>query len=134
MMSKWSDDSACWVVHNVRLYSVLDTVVISGEDVCCSVMFGTLVVVLVLCGPSCWYAVLYVCVCCFVVRGCAFSRRYIDVCDMFSVVNVYLDHLKFCVMCINGWRYVCCGKYYVCLWLVWWAHLLPCATYRCALL
>ena len=31
-------------------------------------------------------------------RGCAVSRRYINVCncDMFSVVNVYLDHLKFC--------------------------------------
>ena len=25
------------VVHNVRLYSVLDTVVISGDAVCCSV-------------------------------------------------------------------------------------------------
>ena len=58
------------------------------------------------------YAVLYVCVCCFVLCGCAVSRRYIDVCycDMFSVVNVYLDHLKFCVVCINGRRlYVCCG-------------------------
>ena len=43
MMGKWSDDSACWVIHDVRLYSVLDTVVISGEDVCCSVVFGTLV-------------------------------------------------------------------------------------------
>ena len=31
------------VVHDVRLYSVLDTVLISGEDVCCSVVFGTLV-------------------------------------------------------------------------------------------
>ena len=44
------------------------------------------------------YTVLYVCVCCFVVRGCAVSRRYIDVCycDMFSVVNInmYLNHLK----------------------------------------
>ena len=61
------------------------------------------------------YAVLYVCVCCFVVRGCAVSRRYIDVCycDMFSVVNVYLNHLKFCVVCINGRRYVCCGECYV---------------------
>ena len=58
------------------------------------------------------YAVLYVCVCSFVVRGCAVSRRYIDVCycDMFSVVNVYLDPLKFCVMCVNGRRYVCCGE------------------------
>ena len=56
------------------------------------------------------YAVLYVHVCCFVVRGCAVSRRYIDVCnwDMFSVVNVYLDHLKLCVVCINDRRYVCC--------------------------
>ena len=48
------------------------------------------------------YAVLYLCVCCFVVCGCAVSWMYIDVCccDMFSVVNVYLDHLKFCVVCI----------------------------------
>ena len=35
MMRKWSDDS--------RLYSVLDSMVISGEDVCCSVLFGLLV-------------------------------------------------------------------------------------------
>ena len=58
------------------------------------------------------YAVLYVCVSCFVVRGCGISRRYIDVCycDMFSVVNVYLDHLKFCVVCINSRRYVCCSE------------------------
>ena len=54
-----------------------------------------------------WYVcdvLLYVRVSCFVVRGCGVSRRYIDVCycDMFSVVNVYLDHLKFCVVCINS--------------------------------
>ena len=61
------------------------------------------------------YAVLYARVSCFVVRGCAVSRRYINVCncDMFSVVNVYLDHLKFCVACINSRRYVCCGECYV---------------------
>ena len=55
-----------------------------------------------ICGEDCvWYvcdvlyAVLYVRVSCFVVRGCAVSRRYIYVCncDIFSVVNVYLDHL-----------------------------------------
>ena len=58
------------------------------------------------------YAVLYVRVSRFVVRGCAVSRRYIYVCnsDMFSVVNVYLDHLKFCVVCMNGRRYVCCSE------------------------
>ena len=52
------------------------------------------------------YAVLYVRVKCFVVRGCAVSRKYIHVCncDMFSVVNVYLDYLKFCVVCIDGLR------------------------------
>ena len=48
------------------------------------------------------YAVLYVRVSCFVVRGCGVSRRYIDVCycDMFSVVNVYLDHLCCSVLCV----------------------------------
>ena len=58
------------------------------------------------------YAVLYVRVSCFVVRGCGVSRRYIDVCyyDMFSVVNVYLDHLKFCDVCINSRMYVCCSE------------------------
>ena len=29
---------------------------------------------------------------------------------LFSVVNVYLDHLKFCVVCINSRRYVCCSE------------------------
>ena len=48
-------------------------------------------------------------------RGCAVSRRYIDLfyCDMFSVVNVYLDHLKFSGVCINGRTYICCGECYV---------------------
>ena len=61
------------------------------------------------------YAWLYVCVFCFVVCGCADSRRYIDVCycDMFSVVNVFLDHLKFCVVCINGRMNVCYGECYI---------------------
>ena len=53
-----------------------------------------------------WYVcdVLYVRVSSFVVRGCAVSRRYINVCncDMFSVLNVYLDHLKLCVLDTNG--------------------------------
>ena len=61
-----------------------------------------------------WYVcdVLYVCVCCFVVRGCAVSRTYRDVCycDMFSVVNMCLDNLKLWVVCR---RYVCCGECYV---------------------
>ena len=32
---------------------------------------------------------------------------------MFSVVNVSLDHLKFCFVCINDRGYVCCGECYV---------------------
>ena len=45
-------------------------------------------------------------------RGCAVSRRYINVCNcyMFSVVNVYHDYLKLCVVCIDSRRYVCCGE------------------------
>ena len=48
---------------------------------------------------------LYVHVSCFVVRACAVSRRYIYVCncDVFSVVNVYLDHFKVLREC-NGER------------------------------
>ena len=58
------------------------------------------------------YAVLYVRVSCFVVHGCAVSRRYIHICNcnMFSVVNVYHDHLKFCVVYINVGRYVGCSE------------------------
>ena len=43
------------------------------------------------------YAVLYFRVRCFVVRGWAVSRRYINICncDMLGVVNVYLVNLKF---------------------------------------
>ena len=58
------------------------------------------------------YALFHVRVSCFVVHGCAVPRRYINVCncEMFSVMNVYLDHLKLCVLCINGGRYVCCSE------------------------
>ena len=50
------------------------------------------------------YAVLYVSVNCFVVHGCAVSRRYIHICnsDVFSVGNMYIDHLKLCVVGNNG--------------------------------
>ena len=49
---------------------------------------------------------------CMELHGCAVSRRYTHVCnyDMFSIFNVYLDHLKFCVVCIYGQKYVCCGE------------------------
>ena len=61
-----------------------------------------------------WYVcdVLYVRVSYFVVGGCAVSRRYLNGCncDMFSVVNVYLDHMKLWVVGIDGRRYVCCNE------------------------
>ena len=62
----------------------------------------------VMCCMQCWMSVSN----CFLVRGCAVLRRYVNVCncDMFSVVNVYLDHLKFCVVCINDQMYVCCSE------------------------
>ena len=68
-----------------------------------------------------------------VVRGCAVTKRYIDVCNcgVFSVVNVYLDHLKFCVVRIYGRRYGCCSECNVvsdeC---DEWAHIPLCATCR----
>ena len=37
---------------------------------------------------------------------------YVCICDMCSVVNVYLDHLRLWVVCINGRRYVCCSECY----------------------
>ena len=42
----------------------------------------------------------------------AVSRKYINVCNfyMFSVVNVYLDHLKLWGVCIYGQKYVCCSE------------------------
>ena len=122
MISKWSDDNACWVVDNVRLYSVLATVVISGEDVWC--LANWLVCLsLVLCGIHRWHLLLVVLCghqCTSAIKWsvrlhlrwglsvvwlwCAVSRRYIDMCycNMFSVVNVYLDHLKFWVVCIKA--------------------------------
>ena len=35
---------------------------------------------------------------------CCLEKEYNKVCD--CVVNVYLDHLKFCVVCIDGRRFV----------------------------
>ena len=117
-----------------------------GDDVCCSVVFGTLVggfvfsvmwsELLMTSAISCplWSSVyecqrvecaftspvrtecgmfvMYCIQCCMSVRGCGVSRRYIGVCycEMFSVVNVYLKHLKFYVVCINSRRYVCCSE------------------------
>ena len=36
---------------------------------------------------------------------------YINVCS--SVVNMYIDHLKLCDVCINGRIYVGCSECYV---------------------
>ena len=122
---------------------MLNTVVISGEDVCCNVVFGTLVGVSVfsviwsellitsVIGCPLWSSV-YGCqrvecaltspvrtgcgmfvMCCM--RRCAVSRRYINVynSDVFSVINMYLDHLKLYVVCLNDGRYVCSSECYV---------------------
>ena len=62
---------------------------------------------------ECGMFVMYCMQCCMSVSAVfSASRRYIDVCycDIFSVVNVYLDNLKFYVVCINSRRYVCCSE------------------------
>ena len=43
IMGRLSEFSACIVCQVVRLYSVVEIVVISGEVACCSVACGTLV-------------------------------------------------------------------------------------------
>ena len=47
MNGRWSDDSTCILLHDVRLYSVVDTMVIYGENV--------------------WYSGWCVCVLCYMV-------------------------------------------------------------------
>ena len=61
-------------------------------------------------------------------------RRYIYVCnsDVFSVVNVYLDHLKLCVVCIDGLVVNLVVNVMLSLMSVM-SPSLPCATYPCAL-
>ena len=61
------------------------------------------------------YAVLYVRVNYFVMRGCTVSRRYIHVFNnnVFGVRNIYLEHLKLYRVYINGPSYVCCSECYV---------------------
>ena len=78
------------------------------------------------------YVVLYVRVHCFVGLGCAISSKYVNVCnsDVFSVVNMYHDHLKFCIVFINGQSYVYCSEWYVVS--NEGDEPLTCATYRCA--
>ena len=51
----------------------------------------------------------------FVVRGCVVLWRHIHVynSDVFSAIIMYLDHLKFCVVCIIARRSVCCSQCYV---------------------
>ena len=41
---------------------------------------------------------------------CCLEEVYIYNSDVFSVVNMYLDHLKLCVVYINGRRYICCNN------------------------
>ena len=57
---------------------------------------------------------------------------YIDVCncDVFSVVNVYLDRLKFCVVCIYGRSMSVVVNVMLFLMSV---MSLSCTTYLCAL-
>ena len=46
-MGRWSEFSACIVCQVVRLYRVVEIVVMPGDVACCSVMCDTLVGVLV---------------------------------------------------------------------------------------
>ena len=43
IMGRWSEFTACIMCQVVRLYSVVEIDVMSGEVACCSVVCGTLV-------------------------------------------------------------------------------------------
>ena len=43
IMGRWSEFGACIVCQVVRLYSVVEIVVMAGDVVCCSVVCGTLI-------------------------------------------------------------------------------------------
>ena len=79
------------------------------------------------------YTVLYVLVNCFVVRGCAVSKRYINVCNIYvcSVVNMCFDHLRLCVVCIDCRSMSVVMNVMLSLMSVTCPPL-PCGTYRCA--
>ena len=49
IMGRWPEFSACTVCQVVRLYSVVENVVMSGEVAFCSVVCGTLVGVSIVC-------------------------------------------------------------------------------------
>ena len=116
MMGKWSDESAFGVVHDVLLYSVLDTVVIYGEDDCYSVMFGTLVGVFVFsvmwseflitsanCCPL-WSSVYK----CHKVE-CAFISPVRTECGMFVMCCMQCCRSMSAVMCtLTIWSFVLC--------------------------
>ena len=66
---------------------------------------------------ECGMFVMYCMQCCMSVSAvcsawkCCLKEIYnICNCDLFGVVNVYLDHLKLCVVYIDGRRYVCCSE------------------------
>ena len=52
IMGRWSVFSECIVCQVVRLYSIVEIVVMSGEVACCSIVCGTLVDVS-------WFSVMY---------------------------------------------------------------------------
>ena len=131
-MGKWYDDSACWDVHDVRLYSVLDTLVKSGEDVCCSVMFGTLVGVFMFsvmwCGLSCWWYLLLVVLCghqCMsVIVECAFTSPVRTECGMFVMCCMSVSAVLYCVDVLSrGGTYmfviVICLVLLMCTLIIW---------------
>ena len=102
MMGKWSDDSACRVFHDVRLYSVLDTVVISGDDICYSVVFGTLVCVFSVMWSELWMTFAISCPLWLSVHECqrvecAFTSPVRTECGMF---------VMYCMQCCMSVSYV----------------------------
>ena len=83
---------------------MLDTVVMSGDDVCFSVVFGTLVGVFLF--SVMWSELLMTSAISCPLWSSVYKCQRVE-CAFTSPVRsecVYLDHLKFCFVCINSRR------------------------------
>ena len=88
------------VVHDGRLYSVLATVVISGEDVCCSVVFDTLVGVFVF--SVMWYELLMTSAISCPMWSLVYERQRVECAFTFLVRTEYEMFVMYCMQCCTS--------------------------------
>ena len=93
---------------------MLDTVLRSGEYVCCSVVFGTLIGVSMY--SVIWLALLIIsdisCLMCIDVLSRGGIYMFGILMSLVLLIST-MTMLKFCIVCFNGRRYICCSAWYI---------------------